>query len=105
MGPIALEPDHYLEHGSLAQAATEGRVELHGDDGDHHHPTARLELGESSREPHCHLCAHFGPQALTLKRLTATASVDTRPTHLHEAIFLKARLAKGPSQPRAPPRA
>lgn len=104
VGPIALEPDHYLAHGSLNQTLSEERVELHGEDGDHHHQSARLELGQSSHEPHCHLCAHFGPQALLLNKLSALATVDIRPAALPNAAFVQVNRASGPHQPRAPPR-
>ena len=103
--PVALEPDHYLEHHPTAQQTAEDRVSLHGQDGDHHHESARLELGEKSSHPHCALCAQFGKSsALLIKRLGMVATLDARSASLPEAAFVAARLGKEPCQPRAPPR-
>lgn len=42
MLPVALEPDHYLEHGSRPPS-DETRVVLRAVDGDHQHDVAYLE--------------------------------------------------------------
>ncbi len=102
--PIAIEPDHYLEHGSAAQNDAEERVTLHGEDGDHHHQTARLEVVETSQRLHCALCAKLGgSQALVFGGLARDAVLDGGTAPLADAAFLSTSLARGPRQPRAPP--
>ena len=105
MIPVALEPDHYMEHSSSAQQATEARVSLHSEDGDHHHETARIELGEKGRHAHCGLCAQFGKsRALLIKQLGLAATLDLRHAVLADSVFLSSLVGTGPLQPRAPPR-
>ena len=104
--PIALEPDHYIRHGSPARETAEKRVSLHGEDGDHHHESARLELGEKDTHPVCALCAQFGKStALLIERLGLAAALDVRSESLPEAAFLNPRFGNEPCQPRAPPHA
>ena len=103
---FAREPDHYLEHSTSSPTGAEERVTLHTEDGDHHHETARLELGESLSHASCELCAQIGKApALLIKRLGLVATLDPSSRPLPDVAFLHASPEKGPQQPRAPPHA
>lgn len=103
--PIAVEPDHYLEHGSAPRPTADERVALHAEDGEHHHDRARLELGNTFWQPPCALCAHLGKSsALSAGKLGWRVRLDGRSAPLAESLVSSSSPRRGPEQPRAPPR-
>jgi hypothetical protein len=88
--PIALEPDHYLEHGSRPPV-DESRVVLRAVDGDH--------------QP-CSFCALLGKvHVLAADAPRFFGGLEARAAYSADATRLWASPRRGPAQPRAPPRA
>lgn len=103
--PVALEPDHYLEHGSRP-AVDEARVVLQAVDGDHRHDAAYLEPAKRTVIAPCSFCALLGKvHVLAAGKPGLVAGLAARHTPLADTVRPWASPRRGPAQPRAPPRA
>lgn len=103
--PIALEPDHYLEHGSRPPA-DEARVVLRAVDGDHQHEDAYFEPAQRTVIAPCSFCALLGKvHVLAADAPRFFGGLEARAAYSADATRLWASPRRGPAQPRAPPRA